>query len=363
VEVRVARWLGLLAAISLPGAVGRAVAEEPKLPSFDAIVLATPHDPDARATTLLSLHADKGVVRSSVLGTVPHVPGAVVRGDVRGGTAWVVADEGRGDWTAALFEVGPSGSRRILGGVGHARRPLVAESGAIFVERGALGAWPSDAEIKLGALRVDPIDLDAYEPASGVVRHVYSAQAYALHLAGEVGGELVVYRVDRAGASIIAVDERSGSSRVVAALPPYARDFSIDAHGALVSSNRDPGDARWVVSRLDLRSGTFARLHAASDEEPSALAMPSGLAWSSEARRGLTLALPGATREIAPLGAGFDAPTLATRDGALIAFNHVEVGGYDRAAVLDVSSGRAVRLGTDERITVLALRGATGGVR
>jgi hypothetical protein len=248
----------------------------------------------------------------------------------------------------------------VLGGVGHARRPLASTSGDVFVERGVPGPWPSDTDIKLGALRVDSIDIDAYTPLSGAVRHLYSARAYALHLAGEVAGELVVYRVDRSGASVIAVDELHGTSRVVASLPPYARDFSIDLGGALVLSNRDGVDPHaWAISRMDLHTGTTTRLHAASDDQPAALALGSAVAWSSGGRRGLTIA----GREIAPLGGGFDAPVLATHDGSLIAFMHLEADRADSAAVLDTATGRAIRLDRDERITVLALRGESGGAR
>lgn len=351
--------LGLVAAIALPGA---SLAGEPTVfPTFDVVVLATPHDVDAQTTEVRALHVDTGGVHARTLGVVPHLPRAVVRGDARGATTWVVADESAAaDWGSALYEVGATGSRRVLGGIVHAGRPLASTSGDVFVERGVRGAWPSDAEIALGALRVDAIDIDAYAPSSGAVRHVYSAQAYTLHIAGEVAGELVVYRVDRAGASILAVDERLGTSRVVASVLPYARDFSIDAAGSLVFSNRDAIDPHaWVVSRMDLGSGTTTRLHTARDNEPAALAFGASIAWSSDARRGLTLA----GREIAPLGAGFDAPVLATRDGSLVAFMHIEAGQMDSAAVLDTSSDRAMRLDRDERVTVLALRGDAGGAR
>ncbi len=350
--------VGLIASLALPGA---SLASEPTtFPTLDVVVLATPHDADAQTTEVRALRFDTDGVHARTLGVVSHLPRAVVRGDARGATTWVVADETGTDWGSALYEVGATGSRRVLGGVGHARRPLASTSGDVFVERGVPGPWPSDAEIELGALRVDAIDIDAYAPASGAVRHVYSARAYALHLAGEVAGELVVYRVDRAGASIVVVDERLGTSRVVASLPPYARDFSIDAAGSLVFSNRDANDPHaWVISRMDLRSGAPTTLHTVRDDEPAALALGAAIAWSSDGRRGLTIA----GREIAPLGRGFDAPVLATRDASLVAFMHIEAGQMDSTAVLATSTGRALRLDPDARITVLALRGESGGVR
>jgi hypothetical protein len=293
-----------------------------------------------------------------LLGTVPHAPGAVVRGDVRDGTAWIVADEeaganaaSAGDWSSALWRVRAGEPvTRILGRVVRAGRPLASANGAVYVERGRVGPPPTVDEAKRGLLRVDSITVDSFDPKTNATTTLYASQAYALHLAGERGGELLVYRVAPEGASLIAIDEASGASRVVCALMPFARDFSIDdAHGAIVLSNRDPADAHtWTVERIDLATGLRTRLHAARGAQPAALALPHGdVAFTADGRRGLTRSAGGAAW--APLGAGFDAPTLATHDGALVAIEHREAGAFDRTAVIDVASGRAVRLGGDER--------------
>ena len=353
-----------IAVFGLPGS--SAIAEEPgPLTSFDAVIVATAHDADAQSSEVRRVHVGPSGQRSTAIGVVGHAPGAVVRGDARDGVAWIVADEDPGlpDWGAALFEVrGGQGARRVLGRVGRAGRPLASGSGWVFVERGRAGTPPTIDEAKQGRLRVDAITVDAYDPRTTATRTIYSSDAYALHLAGEHGGELVVYRVAPDGAALLAIDEASGRSRVVTALMPFARDFSIDERrGALVLSNRDGADAHtWTLERIDLTTGARTVLHATRDDQPAALALPSGeLAFTADGRRGLVAA----GHSMAPLGAGFDAPVLATDDGALFALEHREPGGWDRTAVVDVATGRAVRLGGDERVTILELGSATGGVR
>jgi hypothetical protein len=298
---------------------------------------------------------------------VTHAEGAVLRGDARGGVAWIVADEDPRlpDWGAALFEVAGQGTRRVLGRVGHAGRPLASASGRVFVERGRPGALPTVDEIKQGMLRVDPITIDEYDPKTRLTRELYASNAYALHIAGEHAGELVVYRVAPEGAALLAIDEASGTSRVIAPILPFARDFSIDERrGAVVFSNRDVVDAHvWTIERVDLASGARTRLHAVRGEQPAALALPGGgVAFTADGPDGHGgLVVDG--HAMAPLGRGFDAPTLATSDGALLAVEHRERGGFDRSLVVEAASGRAVRVGNDERVTILALGSATGGVR
>jgi hypothetical protein len=343
---------------ALPGAAQPSEAGVPaSLGPVDAVVLATPHDPDARRTEVRAVHVERGALAWRVLGSVTHAPGAVVRGDFAGGGAWVVADEEGArdpDWGAALYRVDAHGVVRALGSVGHARRPLAA-GGAVYVERGASGPLPSAAEVRAGRLRLDHVSIDAVDAATLARRHVYDADVYALHLAGEHAGELVVYRVDPAGTSLVAVDERTGAARTIRTVAPFARDFSIDG-GSVVFSDRDA--AAWTVERVDLAAGTDTRLETARAAQPAALAFGGRLAWSAEGRRGL--AIDG--RVIAPLGAGFDAPEMADPAGAWLAVLHVGAG-FDHEALVDVARGRAVRLDQGERVTVIALGGAGGGRR
>jgi hypothetical protein len=208
---------------------------------------------------------------------VPHAPDAVVRSDVlRSGAVVVVADrEGPpSDWSSSLHRVDPSGKIALLAtGLYHASRPLASVDGAVYVERGANGPWPDRDEAARGRLRTDPLHIDAIDPFSGAARTLYTWTGYTLHLAGELAGELIVYRVAFEGADLVAIDRVSGRSRLVTALVPFARDFLVDEkRGALVMSNRDEHDSHlWVIDRIDLATGFRTRLTSARDETPSPL--------------------------------------------------------------------------------------------
>ncbi len=343
----------LACASVLPG--GHSSADElATLPTVDAVVLASARGEDVRATEIRGLHVEHGITTTRRIGAVAHAPGAEVRGDFSRGVAWVVADEEGArdaDWGAALYRVDARGAIRVTSGVGHARRPL-ASNDAVYVERGSSGPPPTLAEIKSGGLRVDHVEIDAIDAATLATRTVVRADAYALHLAGEHAGELVVYRVDAYGTAILGVDERTGASRTIASVAPFARDFSIDG-GSLVLSNRDASG--WTIERVDLASGARSRVRSSTSEQPAALAFAGRMAWSAEGRHGLVVD----GRTVAPMGDGFDAPELGTRDGAWLATLHVPT--MDEA-IVHVATGRALRLGT-ERITVIALDGVGGGRR
>lgn len=333
-----------------------------------ALVLATPHDAAATTTEVrrIELHADG--VKTTTLATIPHPPQAVVRGDARGGTIAVVADGSRAtdhDWGATLYRVGASGASAVIDGVGHARRPLVSEDGLVYVERGTSGPTPSEADARAGHLREDPISIAAVD-GTGAARSVYSANAYALHLCGELGRELVVYRVRFEGADLLAVDRASGASRLVTTLPPFARDFTIDrAHGALVLSNRDPSDAsRWVVDRVDLTTGQTTELHAERDSAPAPFALVGGgFAYTAPARGGLVFSGTTPTA-VAAIGPGFDATQAETSDGEWLLVAHVPRSGFDETIALHRPTARVLRLTTsDERIDAIAFDGEGAVVR
>src|ERR1700690_1357002 len=98
-SLRAVGWMGLVAAMALPGA---SLASEPTaFPVVDVIALATPHDADAQTTEVRALHVAGDGIHARTLGVVSHLPRAVVRGDVRGATTWVVADESGTDWGSA----------------------------------------------------------------------------------------------------------------------------------------------------------------------------------------------------------------------------------------------------------------------
>jgi len=340
----------------------------PQLPTVEIAIVATPHDAAARASDVRFVAIDSLGVRETTLATLPHAPGAVVRGDVArdGARAVVVAADEEGardrDWGAALWRVDASGVRLLARGVYHASRPLASIDGRVYVQRGASGAWPTAEEAKRGKLRTDALSIDAVD-ASGT-HAIYTWSGYTLHIAGEIERELVVYRVGFEGADVVAIDRASGAVRTIASVMPFARDFSID-RGALWMSNRDEHDANvWIVARLDLATGAIARVASERGESLAPFALPNGtVAWTASGRRGLTLGAlaSGAVRSLAPLGAGYDVVTAASGDSAWATIAHVD-SGFDRAAAVHLASGTPVRLTTrDERVTVLGFADAANG--
>ncbi len=352
----------------------------PVLPSVDVAIVATRHDPDARTSDVRVVAIDAAGAHEQTLATLPHAPGAVVRGDVlRGarGAMVVAADEESArdrDWGSALWRVDAKGARLLARGLYHASRPLASVDGNVYVQRGASGAWPTPSETKLGKLRTDALSIDAIDADTGASRVLFSWSGYTLHLAGEHRGELVVYRVSFEGADIVAIDRATGAVRVLTAVVPFARDFSIDAtRGALWMSNRDERDvSAWIVARVDLATGAIVRVATERGESLAPYALPDGtIAWTASGRKGLVVAgavdpKGSALRPLAPLGAGYDAVTSASGDAAWTTIVHVPSGGgYDVAAAVHVATGTPVRLTThDERVTVIGfVDAANGGAR
>ena len=343
------RWvvgLGLvIAALPAMGGVSQRV-----------IVIATPHDELAKASQVRWMEVGASGLRSLRTVSVPHAAGAALRGDVLPGSdAAVIAcdDDGAqdGEYGATLYRADSSGLRQLATGLVHASRPLASIDGQVYVERGA-----RDLQ------RVDALTIDAIDPSSGAAHTVLAWSGFALHLAGELAGELVLYRVGPAGADIVAIERSTGRVRAVSSMPPFARDFSIDAgKGAVVFSNRDDVDAHlWVVERMDLASGARTRLHQERDESPAPFAMPSGdVAWTAPRRSGLFV-LGKAT---APLGAGFDSVRAVTSDGALAIIAHVPSSGWDTAAIVDFATARTLPLPTDVRIEPVGFVGARAVLR
>ncbi len=328
--------------------------------SVQLAVIATPHDADATSSEVRVISLDTGASRT--LAALHHPSGAVVRGDTRSGVVFVVSDEdGPGDrsWGAALYRVDGrvdgAGARRLVGGVGHARRPLASVDGWVYVERGTAGPDPTD-----GRLRVDDVHLDAVDPATGAIRAVYTFKGYALHLAGEQSGSLIVYRVGPQRAEVISIDASSGAMKSSVTVPPYARDFSVDdARRTMVFADRR-SDA-WTVEQLDLSTFALTTVSSDPDQQSSPLALVDGsIARTAPRRSGLSIG----GRIISPLGAGFDAPLASTDDGAWLAVLHVPTAGFDETYALESATSRTVKIGGAERIDAVGFMGArSGGAR
>jgi hypothetical protein len=183
-----------------------------------------------------------------------HVEGSTVSGVVLPGTRVVLAvattERTRDESFAASLvrlEAGKP-AKTLAEHVTVASRPLVTPEGRVFVVRGAPGTPPAE-----GAYRVDALSLDEVNPATGALRTVLSAKGYFLFLAGALGRELVVYRVDEAGARLEAVHADTLGVRPLGAVPDTARDFVVDAAGRRVLfTAADAVSHRWQARSLDL---------------------------------------------------------------------------------------------------------------
>lgn len=347
----------------------------PKVRPFAAVVLATPHDAEATRAEVrrIRVDAEGAAQKDALLGDVTLPPGGVARGVLeKDDAAWVVADDdARSDFGAALYRVTGGTTTKVASGVLHASRPLRTASGALYIERGTPGAMPAPEEARAGLLREDTLTVDRVEGTS--LRTVYRTRGYATHLAGALPGQLVVYRVEPtriAGnygsvASVVLVDEASGSTRTVAEVPPFARDFSVQG-SALYFDDRDPVDAgRWHVMRLDLGTGTLDVITSRALAAPAVLATAGGIAVTADGTAGLAFSphsMHGA-RIFAPLGPGFYAPLDAVPGQGTVVAAFTPARGYDVLVAMD-PQGAAVRLsGADERLELLGVVGTNGGAR
>lgn len=350
----------------------------PKLRPFAAVVLATPHDAEALRAEVrrIQVNAEGTAQKDALLGDVALPPGGVARGVLeKDDAAWVVADDDvRSDFGAALYRVKGGTATKVASGVIHASRPLRTDSGALYIERGTAGPVPTPEEARAGLLREDTLTVDRVE--GGSLHTVYRTRGYATHLAGALPGQLVVYRVEptrTAGsygsvASVMLVDETSGSSRTVADVPPFARDFSVQG-SMLFFDDRDAVDSgRWHVMRLDLATGTLDVVTSRALAAPAVLASAEGIAVTAEGTGGLVFSASATThvhdaRIFAPLGAGFYAPLDAVPGQGTVVANFTPPRGYDVLVAMD-PQGAAVRLsGADERLELLGVVGTNGGAR
>jgi hypothetical protein len=224
--------------------VATSAAAEPRV-----ALLAT--DPQGADTELYLVTA--GGALPAPAARFEHLPGASVQAAVVPGTDTVVAVADRApardlSFASGLVRLAPGAPPWWLaGGVVVASRPLVAAGGRVFVVRGAPGADRGD-EFRIDSFTVDEIDLDTGRP-----RMVHATSGYLVHLAGAYGGDLLLYRVAPEGADLVAQPIAGGTPRtLLASLPPYARDFTVDPSGALLYQNL--AGRMWVIERLDLRA-------------------------------------------------------------------------------------------------------------
>jgi hypothetical protein len=157
-----------------------------------------------------------------------HAPYASVQAAVVSGTRTVVAVADRApgsdrSFGSSLVRLEPGRAPVWLcDRVAMASTPLVA-GGRVVVARGRAGAERGDGGYRIDDLTVDEIDL-----ATGAARTLHAMRGYLLYVAGAYGDEVVIYRVRPYDADIVAVGRDGATRLLVAGIPAFARDFTIE---------------------------------------------------------------------------------------------------------------------------------------
>jgi hypothetical protein len=244
--------------------------------------------------------------------SMQHAPDATVRAAVAPGTTTIFATAeasagGDASFASALHRLTPHTPDRVLcDRVVVASSPLVTADGRVFVARGVAG----NGVIPRGELRLDALSIDEIDPETGDARVVFSESGYLTYLAAARGDELIVYAVGPDGGRLLAVHRDTGATRdVIAKMPPFARDFSLDAAAdALVYTERDEDAGTWVIERASLATGARTRLTTGPSMSLAPHVWPTGgVALSPRGLDGLALlASDGTITQRAPLGPGVD---------------------------------------------------------
>lgn len=321
--------------------------------SHTSLHLVTPGDTAAALAPVATLgHAEDAAVRGV---TVPGSDAVAVIADTLAARDLSFA--------ASLYRMAPHRPPELIcDRVVHASRPLATASGRVFVSRGVAGP-PSEDRYRVDALTIDEVDL-----ATGATRTVHAFAGYLAFLAGAHGSEILVYRVDASGADLVGVDPDTGKVRTIAALLPFARDFSVDpARGAIVMAERDESDSRaWAIDRIDLQSGARTRLRESASMSMAPFAWPSGaVVWSAEGRGGLSLLDGSGAVPRAPLGAGVDLVRAVSADGAWAALLHTVPSTLPVPFAVDVRAGKAAALPAPSgaRVEIAGFLGGDGGAK
>lgn len=337
---------GALAALL---AITYAAVHDDGTPSAQAADKSVPHAP---RTALLATHPGAELtslflvdaVGSSALApvsTFAHLPDATVRAAIIPGKTEVLATADTtpsrdASFNASLFHLRPHNPpERIVDRVVHASRPLVTQTGRVFVSRGEPGA-----KIE-GHMRVDSLAIDEIDLGTGQTRTVHQTNGYLLFLVGAIGSDIVLYRIFPDRADIVAIDPDTLAERpIVKSLPPFARDFSIDEkNGLLVFQNRHESDSHaWVVERVELGTGKTNRLFSGPSMTLAPFALPQGGVVFNPRGQGLS-PLDTSLSVIAPLGAGVDVIAASTADGRWLAALHTRPSTFAVPFIVDTKTG------------------------
>jgi hypothetical protein len=209
--------------------------------------------PDLVRLEARSVGAD---LRSRQLASFSAPGGADARGAVTSAGTVVVVDA----------PLGPLGDHRSCVYLATDRRP--PKTLTCKAARGSrpIEPWPGSVVVATGS--ADSPALEVFEQAGPdgewSSHPLFRATGLIAHVAGVHRSELLVYVVDDGGGHVLTLD-RTGRSRIVGHVAPFARDFSkAGDQGPLVFAGRDVAGGVWTVEALDVdtgRSCTLVRRH------------------------------------------------------------------------------------------------------
>jgi hypothetical protein len=297
--------------------------------------------------------------------TFTHLPDAAVRAAALPGGDAVLATADTAEtrdrsFNASLFRLRPHAPPETLcDRVVHASRPLVTPAGRVFVSRGTEGP------AREGEMRIDHLTIDEIDPRTSTSRVVHALEGQLGFLAGWSGQELVVYRIFAGRADLVGVHPDTGAVRpIVDRLPPFARDFSIDAAGSrLVFQNRHVTDTRtWEVDEVDLVTGRTRALHSGPSMTMAPAVLPDGGIVFNPAGAGLH-PLDALLRVNGPLGAGVD--VIAANSPSYLAALHTVAGALPVPFLIDAKTGTAELLPAPKnaRIAIAGFVAGAGGAQ
>lgn len=359
--------LALAAALAYPPRDGERTAHaaaKPEAKGPRTALVAT--RPGAELSSLYVVRAGDSENLAPVA-TFNHLPDATVRAAVVPGAEIVLATADTTltrdpSFNASLFRLTPHAPpETLVDRVVHASRPLVTRAARIFVARGIAG---NEVE---GQMRIDALAIDEVNASTGQTQSIHAANALFLHIVGEAGREIVLYRVFPDHADIVGVDPDSMAVRVIEkSIPPFARDFSIDAEGrTIVLQNRHETDARtWVVDRIDVATGKTQRLFASPSMTLAPSILPRGSVLFNPPGRGLS-ALEAPHHVAGPLGPGVDVVAASTPDEVFVAALHTQPSAFATPFLVETTTGAAIVLPApnESRIALAGFFPESGGAR
>ncbi|MBL8955785.1 MAG: hypothetical protein JNK82_33740 [Myxococcaceae bacterium] len=257
-----------------------------------------------------------------------HVAGSTVHASLLPGTRTVLAiaqtvSSRDTSWAASLLRLEPGKPAvQLASRVAISTRPLVTRDGRVFVQRSTNG---------------QSITIDEVNPKTGALRAIHTFEGHLAFIAGAYEGEVLVYRVGRDGADLVAVHRDALGVRVLTKLTPMARDFVVSGASLIFTTADADG---WLVAQVDLKSGAMSTIARSSHVAALPTLVDGRLALCPGPGEGLR-SLDGKLA-LLPRGPGFER-VVATAQGLAFVL-HELASDFPRAYATELKTGKVLEL-------------------